>query len=191
MANPAHVRIDEGVKRGPRKMPQRMGIKRRDAAGRAVAVIPADLLPATVIDRYLADERTADIAASYGIARSRLNQWLLEHAEEHWRKAQVSRAVTALDQAKDDLEGAQDPLSLARAREQLRGAQWELERLYSRLFGVKQEVTHNVAVSVEHRLESSASQLLEAFVSEPQQNALQHDPVDNQDNAEDVQVIET
>ena len=137
---PEHIRIDEGVKRGPRK--PRNSILRRDPVnGQAMAVIPHDLLPATVLDRYLSDERTADIAASYGVKRSRLNQWLLEHAEEHWRKAQVARAVTAMENAKDTLEVAGDPLTLARARELLRAAQWELERLFSRLYGQKQEVT--------------------------------------------------
>lgn len=158
-----HVRIDEGVKRGPRKLPRwrKAQIKARDAQGRAVSVIPKDLLPAEVISRYLSDERTADIAQSYGIARSRLNQWLLEHAEESWRKAQVARAVTALERAKDGLEEAVDPLTLARCREQLRGAQWELERLYSRLFGQKQEVTVAV-VQVDERLSSDLRQLITA-----------------------------
>lgn len=141
----AHIRIDEGQKRGPRKkMPQRMGIHKRDDQGKALAVIPKDLLPSEVIDRYLSDERTADIAASYGVHRSRLNQWLLEYAESHWRNAQVARAVTAKEQAQDDLATASDPLSLARAREQLRAAQWDLERLFSRLFGPKQELTVTV-----------------------------------------------
>jgi hypothetical protein len=42
------------------------------------------------------------------------------------------------------VQTASDPLSLARARESLRSAQWELERLFSRLYGQKQEVTHNL-----------------------------------------------
>jgi hypothetical protein len=159
-----HVRIDEGVKRGPRKLPQRNGIKRRDAkTGQALKVMPADLLPAEVIDRYLGDERTADIAASYGVARSRLNQWLLENAEEVWRKAQVARAITSLERSKDELETAQDPLTLARARETLRGAQWELERLFSRIYGPKQEVTVNHNVTVEHTVHEDALSLLKSF----------------------------
>ena len=141
--NEAHVRIDEGVKRGPRK--SRNGVRKRDpVTGQSMAVIPKDLLPAEVLDRYLTDEKTSTIAASYGVSRSRLHQWLLEHAEEHWKKAQIARAVTALEAAKDGLEDAGDPLELARAREQLRGAQWELERLFSRLFGQKQELTVSV-----------------------------------------------
>lgn len=123
--------------------------------------MPADLNPNEVIQRYLQDERTSDIAASYGVKRSRLNQWLLEHAEEPWRKAQVARAITYWEQAKDDLEGAEDPLTLARAREQLRSAQWDLERLFSRLFGQKQEVSVTHTLVVEERLQSDLAKLLD------------------------------
>lgn len=157
----AHVRIDDGMKRGPRK--SRNGVRKRDPeTGQSMAVIPADLLPATVLQRYLGDESTAVIAASYGVSRSRLHQWLLEHAEDHWKKAQVARALTALEKAKDGLDGADDPLELARAREQLRGAQWELERLYSRIFGIKQELTVDIShhVTIEHTLEAGAADLL-------------------------------
>jgi hypothetical protein len=111
----------------------------------------ASVTPQQVLMRYLADERTADIASSLGVHRSGLNQWLLRHAEQEWKDAQVARAITALEKAKDDVESAADALSLARAREMLRSAQWELERLCSRIFGQKQEVsvTHNIVASLE------------------------------------------
>lgn len=158
----AHLRIDEGIKRGPRK--SRNGVRKRDPiTGQSMAVIPKDLLPAQVIERYLADEKTSAIAASYGISRSRLHQWLLEHAEDHWKKAQVARAITALDEAKDGLEVAGDPLELARAREQLRGAQWELERLFSRIFGQKQEITV-IQVDLGDKLRRSRERVIDAEV---------------------------
>ena len=158
-------------------MPQRNGIKARNALGQATASIPSDLAPSVVIHRYLSDERTADIAASYGVARSRLNQWLLQHAEEPWRQAQVARAITAKEQAQDDLDEAQDPLTLARARERLRGAQWDLERLLSRLFGPKQEVTIDHRITVEHSITDSADLLLASYkrgVQDTLHNARSH-----------------
>ena len=95
-----HVRIDEGVKRGPRK--PRKTIKARDPkTGQAMSVIPLDLEPATVLARYLGDERTADIAASFNVTRPALNMWLLERAEESWRKAQIARAVSRKESAED------------------------------------------------------------------------------------------
>jgi hypothetical protein len=158
-----HTRIDEGVKRGPkRRLPNRNGVRRRDPlTGRSLAVIPADLLPSQVLDRYLSDEKTSVIAESYGISRSRLHQWLLEHAEEHWKKAQIARAITALEEAKEGLELAGDPLELARAREQLRSAQWELERIFSRIYGQKQEVTLNVSADLGERLRRAQERVIE------------------------------
>ena len=174
----AHVRIDEGMKRGPRKLPNRNGVRRRDPkTGQSIAVIPKDLLPGTVLERYLSDEKTSTIAQSYGISRSRLHQWLLEHAEDHWRKAQVARAVTALEQSKDELDSAADPLELARAREKLRGAQWELERLYSRLFGQKQEVVHSGTVTVSNALQA-ISERRQAQIAAPRDELQVIDVID-------------
>ena len=159
----AHIRIDEGVKRGPRKsIPQRMGIHKRDPqTGQALQVMPAHITPQMVIARYLDDERTADIAQSYGIKRSRLNQWLLDNAIDSWKSAQIARAVTALEQAKDDLAAAAEPLALGRAREQLRSAQWELERLYARMFGQQSHVTIENVTDLGDKLRRSRERVIE------------------------------
>ena len=156
-----HTRIDEGVKRGPKRKPTDRP-RRTEAAIAANIKIPATLTTQEVIDRYLNDEKTSAIAVSYGISRSRLHQWLIEHSEDDWKRAQVARAVTALEEAKDQLQSAEDALSLARAREGLRSAQWELERLFSRLFGAKQELTIEVnhQVNVDIALSEEASELI-------------------------------
>jgi hypothetical protein len=105
----------------------------------------ANVDPRDIITRYLSDEKTKDIAASYGVDRSALNYFLLRACEADWKDAQSARAITQLEQAKEELEAAADAFTLARARERLRSAQWDLERLLSRLFGQKQEVSHTVA----------------------------------------------
>ena len=87
------------------------------------------------ISRALNDERIADIAASYGLAKSTLNAALLRHSGDEWRDAQAARALTKLQEAQDGLDSATDVLSLARAREQIKSRQWELERLCRRLYG--------------------------------------------------------
>lgn len=137
-----HTRIDEGVKRGPRIMPAPPKRRRSPVARDNGKLSQAN--PQEVIARYFRDETTADIAQTLGVHRSALHQWLIRNCEQDWRDAQVARAITAMEQAKEDLQTASDPLSLARAREALRSAQWELERLFSRLYGQKQEVTHNL-----------------------------------------------
>lgn len=182
-----HIRIDEGVKRGPRKKPLNpaANIKLRDPkTGRALAVIPKDLKPEEVIDRYLADERTADIAASYGVARSRLNQWLLEHAEEPWKRAQIARAITLRDQAEDDVGCAADPLALGRAREMLKSAQWQLERLCARLFGQQTHVTIEHVGDLGERLRRAKERVIEGECVAVASNPALPQVADSVDDAE-------
>jgi hypothetical protein len=163
-----HIRIDEGIKRGTRKRRR----PKRDDGKPAVrlAIIPSDLLPATVLERYLKDEKTSEIAESYGVSLSQLHRWLLKHAEEPWKQAQVAKALTALERAKDNLDEADNPLDLAKAREKLRGAQWELERLFSRLFGQKQEVTVvDPELTISAELNRLAREAFQAILSAPSQ----------------------
>lgn len=105
-----------------------------------------DVSPKDVIERYLAEQSTKDIAASLGVTRSALNQWLLTYAESDWKAAQIIRAHKRKEEAEEEMDGAQDPLSLARARERLRAAQWDLERVQRRIYG--QDVP-NVAQAVQ------------------------------------------
>lgn len=88
-----------------------------------------------VLARYLAEESTTEIAQSLGVTRSALNYWLLEHAESQWKSAQVVKAIKRKEQAEDLLETAADALTIARARELLRAAQWDLERVCRRIYG--------------------------------------------------------
>lgn len=89
----------------------------------------------TVIERFINDEKLADIAQSLNISHSALNMALLEYAEDDWRRAQIARALTKLELATDEREQASDVLSLARARDAEKSAQWQLERLLRRLYG--------------------------------------------------------
>lgn len=91
--------------------------------------------PKEILKRYLSDETTLDIAGSYSVTRQALSKFLLKHAEEDWKEAQVARAIARKEKAEDDLELAQDPLALAKARELLKAAQWDLERTCRRIYG--------------------------------------------------------
>jgi hypothetical protein len=95
--------------------------------------------PNDVLNRVLNEESTKDIAASLGVTRSALNQWLLSTAEEQWKAAQVIRAYKRKEEAEDEMDTAQDALSLARAEKRLKAAQWDLERVCRRIYG--QDVT--------------------------------------------------
>lgn len=88
-----------------------------------------------VLTRVLNEESTKDIARSFGVTRSALNQWLLANAEGDWKTVQIIRAHKRKDEAEDEIETAPDALSLARAREKLKAAQWDLERVCRRIYG--------------------------------------------------------
>jgi hypothetical protein len=111
-----------------------------------------DTDPKLILQRYLSDESTKDIAASYGVTRQALGKYLLSVAESEWREAQVARAIARKESAEDNLdaietkiEGAdkeeRDRLTLrvSLARERLKSAQWDLERVCRRIYG--QDVT--------------------------------------------------
>jgi hypothetical protein len=104
--------------------------------------------PKTILARYLSDESTKDIAASYGVTRQGLGQFLLKHAETEWKEAQVARAIARKESAEDDLEGISAKietadreqrerlaLTVSLARERLKSAQWDLERVCRRIYG--------------------------------------------------------
>lgn len=95
----------------------------------------ASIDPHEIIARYLSDEKTHDIAASIGVTHQALYAHLLNHSEQDWKDAQVARALALRDRAEEDLKIAPDALALSRAREVLKSAQWQLERLLRRLYG--------------------------------------------------------
>jgi predicted transcriptional regulator len=100
-----------------------------------------------ILARYLAEESTTQIAKSLGVTRSALNYWLLENCEKEWRTAQVIRAMKRKEDAEDAIDQASDALTLARAREALRAAQWDLERVCRRIYG--QDVPVNAGAGVQ------------------------------------------
>jgi predicted DNA-binding protein YlxM (UPF0122 family) len=102
--------------------------------------------PKTILLRYLSDESTQTIAEDFGVTRQALGQYLLRHAEEDWKEAQVARAIARKERAEDALEAATDPLQLAKARELLKAAQWDLERVCRRIYGIDREINFNLNV---------------------------------------------
>ena len=138
----AHLRIDEGIKRGS-KIPSKARIPRRSPEG-LVQAIPNDLDPKYVLDLYLQHPTTSGIAQQLGVRRSSLTLWLRKRCPEDWKNVQIAKALMRKEDADYGLETAGDALTLARAREMLRSGQWDLERLDSHTWGPKQELTVTV-----------------------------------------------
>lgn len=145
MANEAHVRIDEGIKRGPRK-------NSREARGLTPKPrpddlgswkIPPELDPDEVIARYLTEDSTSKIAREYGLSRRAMVKWLREQRPKQWREAQLIRAHVKLEDAEDSMQAPTDPLSHAGARDTARAMQFRLTSIDPD-YQPKQEIQHTV-----------------------------------------------
>ena len=141
-----NIRIDKGIKRP--KYPHKPVSPKGDLGSWK---IPPELDPDEVLAEYLAAATTSAIAGRYGLSRKALTGWLRQIRPEGWKHVQVLRALNQKEDGNEQLEVAPDALSLARARELVKSAQWDLERLDSSTFGQKQEVT----VQVDHNHEIS------------------------------------
>lgn len=127
--------------------------------GNQVGLVNVD--PRDVLLRYLSDESTESIAKDYNVTRQGLGKFLLKHAEQDWKDAQVARAIGRKEKAEDDLdkitqemmadgteenkpkmirEDAQMMTAKLRAAEiRLKAAQWDLERVCKRIYGTEQQ----------------------------------------------------
>lgn len=120
-----HVRIDEGVARPQEPQPP----IQRSQARATYQYIPLDLNPDEVLERYISSESTSKIAESYGVRRHALVRWLRVERPEQWKQIQIIRALCTKEDGENEIYDAQTALSLARARELVRAAQWDLEKL--------------------------------------------------------------
>lgn len=158
-----HQRIDEGIARKSRYAHR---TRRRNPETGLVEAMPADADPDQILQRYLTAPKTSSIASELGVRRSTLTWWLRERVPARWKMVQIIRALARKEDGDEGIESANDALSLARARELLRSAQWELERLDAGTYGQKQEITVQAPPdprSVEqqiHALQSELSRLL-------------------------------
>jgi hypothetical protein len=113
-------------------------------------------IAAELLSGYAEGKEIAELAPNYSISDVTAYALLIRDHEEEWKQAQISRALAKKATADNDLqvirtklndsEIALDSLSLARIREQVRLAEvqakrceWELERVYRRIYG--QDVT--------------------------------------------------
>lgn len=88
------------------------------------------------------------MAPEYGVSDVTIYALLLRDHEDDWKEVQKARALARKERAEEKCRTAPDVLSLARAREELRSAQWELERLLRRLYGQDQVASVGSAVQI-------------------------------------------
>ena len=163
-----------------KRQPKRMSIERRAKRTPSKRLAPPGKpIPAPIKNAILEDAKSLilagktidEIAAKHGVAHLTLSLWRHGLGDEYqdlrraWIDGMLSEAGTLLKEAPD-------VLSLARARELQRRAQWYAERRDRQRYGDKQEVTVNVT-SMDAGLVGSISELIE-----------------RKDSAEDAQIIE-
>lgn len=107
-------------------------------AKRPLINLPAerrDEIATEVLTRYINGEQVADMAPEYNVSDVTIYALLLRDHEADWKEVQRARALARLERRQNEMDRATDMLSLARAKEGVRSAQWELERLLRRLYG--------------------------------------------------------
>lgn len=122
-----------------------------------------------VLDRYIGGEQVAAMAAEYNTSDVTIYALILREHEDAWVDIQRARALARLERAQGDLEVAPDALSLARARELVRSAQWELERLLKRLYGQETNVNINIGGDLGDRLRRARERVIDVSPSTPAQ----------------------
>ena len=135
-----YQRIDKGMKRQMRQEARRRPIS---PEGRFLpCVSPEKRLEVilSVPEALRSGETTTQIAERHGINPRTLRSWLIgESAPEEARGEFLSHEIIA---RAEQIDLADHPLPLARAREAFKAWSWIAERRENRLFGQKQEITN-------------------------------------------------
>lgn len=142
-----HIRIDEGVKRGPRRPIQRHNSQSRSIVG-------SQSVPAQqrnyIIDQIASGRLMRDVAKELAVTPAAISQYLAQDPE--YQAAKECGIEQQLERWQAEMEAAQDPLNLARGRELFRAVAWRGEREHSHRWGAKQEISHKIDIAVEERL---------------------------------------
>lgn len=129
-----------------------------------------------VLVRYINGEQVAEMAPEYGVSDVTIYALLLREHEEAWKEVQRARALARLEKAQSRMETAPDALSLARAREQVKSAQWELERLLRRLYGQDHVSNESGRVSITLNVGGAGA----TIAAHNEENSLSHKAIDAQ-----------
>ena len=184
MTNEAHIRIDEGIKRGPRKR----GIKRhlienaarqraRDNKGQYLAEYTPESRQAAVQDALRSLERgetVLDVATRHKIPRSTLESWLIasndaSEARSLFYAWQIAECIDGMRTAGDN------PLAHARARD-MRRAWAETAAVRDRNFAPKQEVSVVSQIIIEAVLDGHCERLLAKLAPQLPQRIIEVEP---------------
>lgn len=137
-------------------------MQHRPENGRFVAKLPADLDDVEVINRIAQGERTSDIARELGVTPAAL--YTRYSGNESYREARKNGTAVRIDLAEKEIEVADDPLTLARAREVHRSVAWRASVEHPDAWGDKKHITIELTGDLGDRLRRSKERVIEGEV---------------------------
>lgn len=115
-------------------------------AGKPLAALDGNA--EAILERLRQRESVKDIADSLGVSDVTVYGFLLRHAPDQWMEISAGKSLARIEKAADDLDTAEDQLTVSRARESARLAQWDLERAARKLYGDNKSENTGVTVNV-------------------------------------------
>ena len=92
------------------------------------------------MDRFERGESIMQIAQDLGISHVAIYRAIIRQIPDEWQQYRSAKALGQLDQAENDLSRATDGVTVSRVREQIKMAQWQLERTCRSIYGDKLQV---------------------------------------------------
>lgn len=114
--------------------------------GKPLAALAGDAEP--ILERLRNGESVRAMAAELGVSGSAFYAWLIRNAPDEFLAISAGRSLTRIEQAEEDLDSAEDQLTVSKARESARLAQWTLERANRKLYGDNKQENTGVTVQV-------------------------------------------
>lgn len=135
------MRIDEGVKRGPR--PKRTHPPKAALTGMFLCSVEPDRKKMIIADAHngiASGLNTDQIGQRHGIPGRTLRYWLLNDDDaDKARKALIDQELARVGEEMKEAKTATSPLPLACAREEFRYWSWMAERRDAKRYGVQQQ----------------------------------------------------
>ena len=132
-----HIRIDEGIKRKPKKHPPKAA--RTGMFMPTVTPEQKQIILKATYEGLARGLNTNELGEHFGIPGRTIRYWLINDDNAHEaRKALVDQELVRCG---EEIRDAQEPLPLARAREEFRYWSWIAERRDAQRYGQKQELT--------------------------------------------------
>jgi transposase-like protein len=165
-----YQRIDKGLERKPSQLENEVREQARNEKGVFLPICSTEKRSEIILEALEClqhGESTQSIAERHGLKARTLRSWLIALPEaDHARAIMVANE---LSNSLQEIEEADGPMPLARAREAFRGWAWIGERRLPQYFGPKQEIVH-FNVDLGDRLRRARERVIDQA------------PIDNQPN---------